>query len=157
MDTKVFFTESPEETAALAARLAARVRKDGFIALYGEMGVGKTAFVRGLVHAAAPNDPVCSPTYSLVNEYRSGAYPIFHFDVYRIDDEEALYSAGFYDYIGEGLIVCEWSEKIPYAIPKDAIRVRIEKLSYEEAAERSRRKITVTGEDLGDLYKIKKR
>ena len=151
MDTKVFFTSSPEETAAVAERLSLRMKSDGFLALYGEMGVGKTAFVRGLVHALAPDAHVCSPTYSLVNEYRGGAYPVFHFDVYRINDEEELYSAGFYDYIGEGLLVCEWSEKIPYAIPQNAVSVRIEKLSYEEDAERSRRKITVTGENINDL------
>ena len=151
MVRKEFFTASPEETAALAASLAALTPRDGFVALYGEMGVGKTAFVRGFVRRISPEDAVCSPTYSLVNEYRGGAYPVFHFDVYRIDDEDALYSAGFYDYIGAGVCICEWSEKIPYAIPENAILVRIEKLSYEEDAECSRRKITVTGDALGDL------
>ena len=151
MGEKVFFTSSPEETATVAKRLAALMTSDGFIALDGEMGAGKTAFVRGLVEAIAPDAPVCSPTYSLVNEYRGGDYPVFHFDVYRIDDEDELYSAGFYDYIGEGLVVCEWSEKIPYALPKNTVFVRIEKLSYEEDPQCSRRKITVTGDGIDKL------
>lgn len=130
-------TQSTEETETvgekLAALLLASERKQAFIALYGDMGVGKTAFVRGFARALGIK-AVKSPTYTVVNEYLSGVIPVFHFDMYRIEDEDDLYSIGFDDYISRyGYMVLEWSEKIPDAIPDDAIRVTIEKTDREEA------------------------
>ncbi|MBR2453479.1 MAG: tRNA (adenosine(37)-N6)-threonylcarbamoyltransferase complex ATPase subunit type 1 TsaE, partial [Clostridia bacterium] len=75
---------------------------------------------------------VKSPTFSIVNEYRFESTSVFHFDTYRITDEEDLYSTGFYEYFSrEGYMLCEWSENIPYAIPEDAIILRIEKISAD--------------------------
>ena len=109
-----------------------------FIALQGEMGVGKTAFTAGF--AAHFNiSAVRSPTYTVVNQY--GKTPkIFHFDMYRIQDEDDLYSIGYDDYLlKDGYILVEWSENIPYAIPDDAIFVTIERMNEGDDL----RKITI--------------
>ena len=123
-------TSSVEETEAcgraLAERLLASGAGEAFIALYGDLGVGKTAFVRGFTSAVC-DARVKSPTYTVVNEYRGGKVPVFHFDLYRIDGEDDLYSTGFYDYIGGGYLLCEWSENIPFALPKTYTKVTIAK------------------------------
>lgn len=139
------FTFSPEETEAVGISVAHSLLEDGslprFIALYGDLGVGKTAFVRGLASVLAPNSAVRSPTFALVNEYRAKPLPIFHFDMYRIEDEDALESIGFYDYLDRGLCVVEWSENIGYALPERYIRVQIQKC---DAAQPDKRSITVS-------------
>jgi tRNA threonylcarbamoyladenosine biosynthesis protein TsaE len=139
------FTFSPEETEAVGVAVAHSLLEDGslprFIALYGDLGVGKTAFVRGLASVLAPNSAVRSPTFALVNEYRAKPLPIFHFDMYRIEDEDALESIGFYDYLDRGLCVVEWSENIGYALPQRYIRVEIQKC---DAAQPDKRSITVS-------------
>lgn len=132
---KMLFTEltsSPADTRTVGARLAAALASDAslprFIALDGDLGAGKTEFVRGFASVAAPGSAVRSPTYTLVNEYRaSGMAPVFHFDVYRITDDDDLYSTGFYDYLDRGICLVEWCELIPYAVPDDYISVMIEK------------------------------
>ncbi len=125
-------THSPEETEAVGAALARLMEADRsmptFIAMYGDLGVGKTAFVRGLASVLAPGRAVRSPTFALVNEYRAaGKRPLFHFDMYRIESEDDLYSIGFEDYPDAGVCVAEWCEKIPFALPEVYIEVRIEK------------------------------
>ena len=125
-------THSPEETEAVGAALARLLEADktqpAFIAMYGDLGVGKTAFVRGLSSVLAPGRAVRSPTFALVNEYRvPGKRPLFHFDMYRIESEDDLYSIGFEDYPDAGICVAEWCEKIPFALPELYLEVRIEK------------------------------
>ena len=93
--------------------------------MFGDLGAGKTAFVRGLASVIAPNARVKSPTYTIVNEYKGDGVSLFHFDLYRISDDDELYSTGFYDYLNRGICVAEWSENIPYAIPDGAYRVKI--------------------------------
>ena len=138
---EIRYTASTEETekigADLARSLLAAKRPAAFIAMFGDHGVGKTAFVRGFT-AALTNARVKSPTYTLLNEYRGGAVPVFHFDLYRIDGEDDLYSTGFYDYIDRGYLLCEWSENILFALPKARIEVHIEKTDAENG-----RKITI--------------
>ena len=129
-------THSPEETEAVGTALARLLEGDKscptFIAMYGDLGVGKTAFVRGLATVLAPGRGVRSPTFSLVNEYRvAGKKPLFHFDMYRIESEEDLYSIGFEDYPDAGYCVAEWCEKIPFALPDLYLEVRIEKCPPE--------------------------
>jgi len=138
-------TGSPEETEAVGAALAKRMEADGtlppFIAMYGDLGVGKTAFVRGLSSVMAPGRAVRSPTFSLVNEYRvAGKKPLFHFDMYRIESEDDLWSIGFEDYPDAGICVAEWCEKIPFALPEVYLEVRIEKCPSEV----DRRLITIS-------------
>lgn len=140
---KEIITNSPEETEAVGFELAEMLRNDislpSFVALYGDLGVGKTAFVRGFTKVFSPNALVRSPTFALVNEYptRCGRR-VFHFDMYRITDEDDLYSIGYYDYLDDGSIcLVEWSENIPYAIPDDHIRVEITKTNLEKPDERN--------------------
>ena len=125
-------THSPEETEAVGAALARLMEEDStlpaFIAMYGDLGVGKTAFVRGLASVLSPERAVRSPTFALVNEYRvPGKRPLFHFDLYRIESEDDLYSIGFEDYLDAGICVAEWCEKIPVALPELYLEVRIRK------------------------------
>ncbi len=123
-------TASPEETEALGAELAVGLLDASlppFVALYGDLGVGKTALTRGLASVIAPGAAVRSPTFALVNEYRSGSRLLLHFDMYRVDGEDDLESIGYWDYLDRGICVVEWSEKIPFALPDRYLRVTIEK------------------------------
>lgn len=127
-------TFSPEETEAVGRELADTMLQSPslprFVALYGDLGVGKTAFVRGFTAAVSPTARVKSPTFALVNEYKGARCSVFHFDMYRITDEDDLYSIGFYDYFDRnGICLTEWSENIPYALPDSYIRVEIKKCS----------------------------
>ncbi len=126
-------TSCADETELVGAELANYVlsSKEEFVALYGDLGAGKTAFTRGFASVIAPGENVCSPTYTIVNEYE-GRVPLFHFDMYRIENEDALDSIGFYDYFGRGVIITEWSENIPYALPERYIKVEIEKISDDK-------------------------
>ena len=122
------YTNSPEQTEACGKELAKRLDEKGirraFIALRGEMGVGKTAFTRGFASYFAI-ECVKSPTYTIVNEYR-GNSKIYHFDMYRITDGDDLYSTGYDEYIeSDGFSIVEWSENIDDYIPEDAIFVSI--------------------------------
>ena len=137
-------TVSTEETEAVGTALGQLLTSDeslpSFIAMYGDLGVGKTAFVRGLAAVLAPGRGVRSPTFSLVNEYRvPGNRPLFHFDMYRIESEEDLYSIGYDDYPDAGICVAEWCEKIPYALPQRRWEVTIRK----DADEVNTRHITI--------------
>ena len=137
MYPKILFTNSVEETENYGIALAQEIKSNSslprFIALYGDLGVGKTAFVRGFTSIFAPSARVKSPTFALVNEYRGGELSVFHFDMYRINDEDELYSIGFYDYQErDGICLTEWSENIGYALPDEYFSVRIEKCDNGE-------------------------
>ena len=144
---KEIITNSPEETENVGYEVAELIKNDttlpSFIALYGDLGVGKTAFVRGFTKLFSPNALVRSPTFALVNEYPSKeSRRVFHFDMYRITDEDDLYSIGYYDYLDDGSIcLVEWSENIPYAIPDEHIKVEIIKTNLDTPNER---KITIS-------------
>ena len=137
-------TLSAEKTENIGRELASEILNDTslprFVALFGDLGVGKTAFVRGFTLEIAPNARVKSPTFALVNEYKGERLSVFHFDMYRIEDEDELYSIGFYDYLRKGISVCEWSENIPWAIPDGAFTVTIERVAQDI----NKRKITIT-------------
>ena len=142
----VYKIDSPEQTEALGRTLAAHLAdtnvKRAFITLDGEMGVGKTVFCRGFASHFGITG-VKSPTYTVVNEYRSAdGTRIFHFDLYRIDGEDDLESIGFSDYVrSAGYSIAEWSSRVPNEIPEDAIHVLIERVAEDENA----RKIEITG------------
>lgn len=138
-------TDCAEQTEQCGADLAKKMCEDTtippFVALYGDLGVGKTAFVRGFTSVIAPRSAVRSPTFALVNEYRSKPRSVFHFDMYRISNDDDLVSIGFYDYLDRpGICLVEWSENIPYALPDDYVRVSIEKNDPETP---DRRLVTV--------------
>ena len=126
-------SNSPLDTETLGAALASLLESDAslprFVALYGDLGVGKTAFVRGFASVLSPESLVRSPTFTLINEYRNKATKksLFHFDMYRIDSEDDLYSMGFDDYPDRGICILEWCEKIPFALPAHYLRVTITK------------------------------
>ncbi len=125
----VFEAKNLAETELVAAEIAKKVKNGGFLALYGGMGAGKTSFVRGLVKALCPEclELVHSPTFAIVNEYRGKELDIFHFDLYRLTDEDDLYSTGFYDYIEQGgLVITEWTELFEECVPEGALKLKIE-------------------------------
>lgn len=131
MEALKLYTASPEETERVGAQLAQKLLDNStlprYIALYGDLGVGKTAFTRGVCQVLCPGAAVRSPTFALVNEYR-GKLPVFHFDMYRITGEDDLYSIGYDDYLlRDGVILVEWSENIPFALPEAYLRVTITK------------------------------
>lgn len=133
------YTKSAEETEAAGAALANSLEERGisraFIAMRGEMGVGKTAFTRGFAsHFGILG--VKSPTYTIVNEYR-GRVRLFHFDMYRIADCDDLYSIGYDDYVeAEGYCIAEWSENIEKEIPEGAIFVTISRVDTDTEGRR---------------------
>ena len=134
-----FISHSTIETEEIATNFSKMLEKGDFVALFGDLGVGKTAFVRGMAKSICPSASVKSPTYTIVNEYKDEKGKLFHFDVYRIEDDDDLYSMGFYDYFKKGICVCEWSEKIPWAIPDGSYRITIERTQTDT----EHRKITI--------------
>lgn len=136
-----FISDSPKQTEALGARIASVLRGDEMIALFGDLGAGKTAFTRGLCAGLGINDGVCSPTFAIVNAYR-GKFEVYHFDMYRIKDTDDLFATGYYDYIGNGVIVIEWSENIESELEPGCIRIGIGKTETE-----SERIFTIEGLD----------
>ena len=143
---KLIHTSSAAETEAVGASLAAEMAADAtlppFIALYGDLGVGKTAFVRGFASVFCEGVAVRSPTFALVNEYRGKEKTLFHFDMYRITGEDDLYSIGYDDYLmRDGICLVEWSENIPFALPDEYLKVTIEKDDIENV---DHRRITIS-------------
>ena len=135
-------THSEAETESCGANLAGTLKSGDVIALYGDLGAGKTAFVRGLASALGCADRVCSPTFTIVNEYR-GDMDIFHFDMYRLKNADELFDIGWEDYLARGgICAVEWSENIPGAFYGDEISVRIKKISDET------RRITIEREQI---------
>lgn len=127
MTTETILTRDPAETEAAGFAFAKTLVPGDFVALFGEIGAGKTAFVRGAVSYLSPGTRVQSPTYTIVNEY-PGKIPVFHFDMYRISDGNSLYGIGFDDYLERrGICFAEWSENIGPWLPEDYISVYIEK------------------------------
>ena len=119
-------SKSTEDTEKIGALIAEKLCGNEVIALFGGLGMGKTAFTRGLCRGLGVNDGVSSPTFALVNEYH-GKYNIYHFDMYRVTSWEDLYSTGFFDYLDNGVLVIEWSENIEGALPENAVRINIAK------------------------------
>jgi ATPase, YjeE family len=128
----IFKSKSAVQTEQFASEFAKGLKSGDFIAFYGELGSGKTAFVRGLAKALCPDARISSPTYAIVNEY-IGQPSIFHFDMYRISDDDSLYSTGFYDYFDrDGIIAVEWCENIPFGLPKHYYKVVFHKGIVED-------------------------
>ncbi len=117
-------SNSSDETEQIGAKIGEKLTGTEVIALFGGLGMGKTAFTRGLCSALEINEGVSSPTFALVNEY-SGKFKVYHFDMYRVDTWDDLYSTGFFDYIGNGILVIEWSENIEGALPENTVRITI--------------------------------
>ncbi len=126
MNTEII-TKSAEETESVGASFAKTLTPGDFVAMFGDLGAGKTAFVRGAMKTLADSARVQSPTYTIVNEYPA-KIPVYHFDMYRIDDEDSLYSIGYYDYLESGgICFAEWCEKIEPYLPENYYTVTIRK------------------------------
>lgn len=124
-----FVTHSYEETLQKAADFAKTVKKGTVIGFIGGLGMGKTAFTSGFVKGLAINADVSSPTFAICNEYIGNDCRVYHFDMYRIESWDDLYSTGFFDYIDSGAyILAEWSENVFGALPDDSVIIEIEKL-----------------------------
>ena len=136
-----FFSHSPADTERIGETFATLLSPGNVAALFGGLGMGKTAFVRGLARGLHVRGEISSPTFALVHEYRD---PIrfCHFDMYRVTGWDDLDTTGYYDYLDEGFILAvEWSENIEAALPPDAFRVEFERLSE------SSRRIVITRND----------
>ena len=120
-----YITHSPEETEAIGEKLAKNLAPGTVLAYRGDLGAGKTAFTRGLARGLGCRGRVTSPTFTIVNEY-DGPTPLFHFDMYRLADADALFDIGWEDYLDRGgVCAVEWSENVREALPPDAITVTI--------------------------------
>ena len=130
---QTFITKSYEETVAAAAEFAKTLPNGAVIGYLGDLGAGKTAFTAGIVKGLGIDAEVSSPTFAICNEYRGGGKVLYHFDMYRIDSWDDLYSTGYFDYLDSGAyIAAEWSENIYGALPDDAFIIDISKLSETE-------------------------
>ena len=134
-------TNNEAETIEEGKKLGQSIKPGAIIALYGELGAGKTAFTRGLAQGLGINMTVSSPTFTIVNEYY-GDIPLFHFDMYRLETENELYDIGWDDYLERGgICVVEWSEKVPNAFPPGTVYVKLEILDNNKRALEIKREV----------------
>lgn len=138
----LFRSGCEKDTRGLGGAVAAILKGTETLALYGGMGMGKTAFTRGLADYFGLGDYVSSPTFSIINEY-CGDKKIYHFDMYRITDPDDLESTGFYDFAETGIMIIEWSENILSEIPDNAFNIIFEKGEGDNL-----RNIFIEGKDL---------
>ena len=138
----VYETYSGEETAELGKKLGQKAKAGDVYTLIGELGVGKTVFTQGIALGLSVKEPVCSPTFTIVQVYDSGRIPFYHFDVYRISDVEEMEEIGYEDYFyGEGLTMIEWANLIEEILPPNRKEILIKK-DLEKGFEY--RRITIT-------------
>lgn len=126
-----FITKNNMETELIGKRIASKLKAGDTIALYGGLGAGKTTLVRGIVKGLGSFDWVSSPTFAIVNEYDApDELKIYHFDMYRIEGFEDLYSIGFFDYLdSNAIIIVEWSENVEEELPYDKIVINMDYLN----------------------------
>lgn len=124
----VIETRSPEETFRLGEELGRKAVPGQMFTLTGDLGVGKTVFTQGLAKGLGIEEPVNSPTFTIVQVYEEGRLPFYHFDVYRIGDVEEMEEVGFEDYVmGDGVSLIEWADLIEEILPEKRTRILIEK------------------------------
>lgn len=117
-----------KETTSFAKELAKGAKAGQIYLLSGDLGTGKTVFAKGFAEGLGVTEIVNSPTFTIMQTYESGRLPLYHFDVYRIGDEEEMYELGYEEYFfGNGVCLIEWAELIEGLIPEDAIQILIEK------------------------------
>ncbi len=122
-----YISNSYEETQKIAADFAKTLKEGDVLCMYGDLGVGKTAFVQGLAKGLKIDEPITSPTFTIVNEY-SGTLPLYHFDVYRIADSDEMYEIGYEEYVyGDGVSVIEWPQLIDDILPQKRYDIEIAK------------------------------
>lgn len=127
-ETIVIETHSAEETFELGRKLGLEMQPGQVYTLIGDLGVGKTVFTQGVARGLDIDEPISSPTFTIVQVYEEGRLPFYHFDVYRIGDVEEMDEIGYDDYIyGEGVCLIEWANRIEEILPECYTRVTIEK------------------------------
>ena len=123
-----FESNSAQETFDFGAELGRKAFPGQIICLDGDLGTGKTVLTKGIAAGLGIDEPVVSPTFTIIQIYEQGRMPLYHFDVYRIDDPDEMEEIGYREYFyGDGLTIIEWSELIGDMIPEDAMRIRIVK------------------------------
>lgn len=123
---KVYISKSPKDTENIAFEFAKSMRPGDMVALFGGLGVGKTSFTRGFAKGIGYDGEVTSPTFAIVHEYLGGRLNIYHFDMYRIESFDELYSTGYFEYLESvGVVITEWSENIENVLPDKYYRVEI--------------------------------
>lgn len=138
----VIETRSAEETYELGVKIGKEAKKGQVYTMVGDLGVGKTVFTQGMAHGLDIEEPISSPTFTIVQVYEEGRLPFYHFDVYRIGDIEEMDEIGFEDYVyGEGVSLIEWANLIEDILPKEHTQITIEK-DLEQGFDY--RKITIT-------------
>ena len=121
-------TYHPEETFSFARHLGEKAEAGQIYTLSGDLGTGKTVFAQGMAAGLGITEPVTSPTFTIVQEYREGRLPLYHFDVYRIEEPEEMEEVGLDDYLyGDGVCLIEWAERIRELLPEHVISVTIRK------------------------------
>lgn len=139
---KMFFSDCENKTLDIASDFASKLHGGDVVAFKGGMGMGKTVFVRGCAKALGVDDDISSPTFSIVNEY-SGKTNIYHFDMYRVESWDSLYSTGFFDYLNDSSILfIEWSENIENVLPDDTVFVE-----FRRGESDTERTIEISGGD----------
>ncbi|MBO5937214.1 MAG: tRNA (adenosine(37)-N6)-threonylcarbamoyltransferase complex ATPase subunit type 1 TsaE [Clostridia bacterium] len=142
-----FYSSCVRDTEVIAEKLGSTLKSGNVVAYFGGLGMGKTAFTRGLAKGMGITADVASPTFAIVNDY-GGNPPLVHFDMYKVDSWDDLYSSGFFDYLDMGAVLAvEWSENIENALPDDTIRVIIEQGKNE-----TDRIITIEGIDENENF-----
>ena len=128
-----YVTNSFIETVALAKKLALELKRNCVIGFIGDLGAGKTAFTTGFVEGLGINAEVSSPTFAICNVYQGETAKVYHFDMYRIETWDDLYTCGYYDSLDDNAyVLLEWSENIFAALPDDAVIIKIEKLGEND-------------------------
>lgn len=142
---KIIETNSPEETYELGKKLGEEAQAGDVWTLDGDLGVGKTVFTQGFAAGIGITEPVNSPTFTIVQEYHDGRIPLYHFDVYRIEDPDEMEEIGYDDYFfGNGVCLIEWADQVREILPEHLHRVTIEK-DLEKGFDY--RKITISEEE----------
>ena len=130
-ESKKIIINNEEDTRAFGLKLAQKLEKGNVVALIGDLGTGKTTLTKSIAVGLGITEMITSPTFTIVQEYPEGRLPMYHFDVYRINDIEEMYELGYEEYFfGQGVCVIEWADLIMDIIPEDSIIIRIE---YGEA------------------------
>ena len=126
-------TNNAAETRALGRRLAEQLKAGDVILLEGELGAGKSELARGVAGGLGVTETVTSPSFTILNVYESGRFPLYHFDWYRLESSEELYELGMDEYLGgDGAAVVEWPGRCPDAVPEGAVRIRMTAVGENE-------------------------
>lgn len=147
--TMIRKTKSSGETFSLGETMGERAESGEVYALDGDLGVGKTVFAKGFARGLGIKEHITSPTFTILQEYEDGRLPLYHFDVYRVDDPAEMEEIGFDDYLyGRGVCLIEWAERIDELLPAETVRIRIRK---DDSLECDDRTIEIEGRQAVEL------